>query len=311
MPHVPNYWWVNHTQTFAAEIGDGYLWSPKVDKNGNVNQTYLNMTRAEIDDVVFSFARGAIRAVGIVTGYYRDMARPLAFGTVGQQWDNDGWLVPVRWHRLDRAFVPKSEIYAIAPLLPSKYSPIQANGNGNQKFYLTAIDPVLGELLIEFVGFRVDSIFTDDIFESRENLQLTNIEQQPLPQTEKQQLVKARVGQGIFRYRVLKREGACRLTGVSEPGLLIASHIKPWCEASNSERLDGDNGILLSPHADRLFDSGRMGFESDGTVICRDDHTMSIMQTWGLDIKRNAGIFTDRQKQYLGYHRAHLLHSAA
>lgn len=75
-------------------------------------------------------------------------------------------------------------------------------------------------------------------------------------ETDKVELIKARRGQGIFRRRVLATEPYCRLTGVSDPRFLRASHIKPWVVSDNNERLDGNNGLMLSPHVDHLFDGG-------------------------------------------------------
>ena len=67
--------------------------------------------------------------------------------------------------------------------------------------------------------------------------------------TFREQLVRARRGQGVFRANVLLREEACRVTRVNEPRHLKASHIKPWRDGTDAERLDGANGLLLSPHA--------------------------------------------------------------
>ncbi|MFE8730531.1 HNH endonuclease, partial [Aeromonas hydrophila] len=87
------------------------------------------------------------------------------------------------------------------------------------------------------------------------------IQASTLNATEKQQLVKSRRGQGIFRANLEKVELACRVTGVTNTALLIASHIKPWSRcANNAERLDGNNGLLLSPHIDKLFDRGWITF---------------------------------------------------
>ena len=84
--------------------------------------------------------------------------------------------------------------------------------------------------------------------------------------TEREALVLARRGQGLYRSRLSEIENKCRLTGVSEPRLLIASHMKPWsrCE-KDSERLDGNNGLFLTPTVDRLFDQGFLTFNDDGT----------------------------------------------
>ena len=69
--------------------------------------------------------------------------------------------------------------------------------------------------------------------------------------TFREQLVRARRGQGVFRANVLLREDACRVTRVDEPRHLKASHIKPWRDATDAERLDGANGLLLSLHTTR------------------------------------------------------------
>jgi hypothetical protein len=82
--------------------------------------------------------------------------------------------------------------------------------------------------------------------------------------TEREVLAKARIGQGRFRADLVAswRKGeTCALTGLDVPEMLIASHIKPWRDSSNSERLDPMNGLLLVAHADRLFDRYLMSFQ--------------------------------------------------
>lgn len=66
--------------------------------------------------------------------------------------------------------------------------------------------------------------------------------------SEKEAIIKARIGQGVFRQRLLdKYNGKCIITGINETTLLVASHIKPWRSANNYERISGENGLLLSP----------------------------------------------------------------
>lgn len=71
--------------------------------------------------------------------------------------------------------------------------------------------------------------------------------------TEGDALTKARLGQGLFRQRVAKQEPIYRVTGLARQEFLIASHIKPWRDCDHQERLDGANGLPLSPHVDKLF----------------------------------------------------------
>jgi hypothetical protein len=130
-----------------------------------------------------------------------------------------------------------------------------------------------------------------------------NIKQQSIPETEKEQLIKARRGQGKFRAKLELVEKGCRLTGVTDGRFLIASHIKAWKDSSNEEKLDGNNGLLLSPHVDKLFDKGWISFTDEGEILCADDEVEELMKTWGLDSEKSVGDFNEKQKFYLAYHR--------
>ena len=88
-----------------------------------------------------------------------------------------------------------------------------------------------------------------------------------LPPTERQAIVLARRGQGLFKTRVMSLERACRITGVDRVEHLRASHCKPWRDSTNEERLDGENGLLLTPSIDHLFDRGFLAFEDNEQVI--------------------------------------------
>src|SRR5215475_14216652 len=112
------FWWVNHKQTHKEEIEGGYLWSPKCNKNGGRNETYLNLTRAGVADIVFSYALGAIRVVCDGEAAHRECDRPSAFGKTGEQWDKDGWLVSIDWSMLQTPIAPQHHLDAISPLLP-------------------------------------------------------------------------------------------------------------------------------------------------------------------------------------------------
>ncbi|HHQ4534960.1 HNH endonuclease [Aeromonas veronii] len=100
-----------------------------------------------------------------------------------------------------------------------------------------------------------------------------------------------------------KVEPACRVTGVSNKVLLIASHIKPWCKCDNIERLDGNNGLLLSPHIDKLFDRGWITFTDAGDLLCADPSIERALQQWGVELPINVGCFDPKQVIYLTYHR--------
>ncbi|EPC3544776.1 HNH endonuclease [Aeromonas hydrophila] len=101
------------------------------------------------------------------------------------------------------------------------------------------------------------------------------------------------------------------VTGVTNKALLIASHIKPWskCE-DNAERLDGNNGLLLSPHIDKLFDQGWITFTDAGDLLCAKSCIEKAMRQWGIELPINVGPFNPKQSEYLAYHRSEIYRSA-
>jgi hypothetical protein len=124
-----------------------------------------------------------------------------------------------------------------------------------------------------------------------------------LSETVREQLVKARIGQGKFRSRVEIVSPTCRVTGISYNKCLIASHIKPWCVCSNEERLDGNNGLMLSPHIDQLFDDGYITFEDDGSLIVSSALPSEVLAAWSIDVGVNSGKLNEHQSRYMVYHR--------
>jgi predicted restriction endonuclease len=128
-------------------------------------------------------------------------------------------------------------------------------------------------------------------------------------ETQKQQLILVRRGQGLFRTGIYQVEQRCRLTHVSEKIHLVASHIKPWAASSDEERLDRFNGLLLSPHADHLFDRGWLSFTNSGDLIVSKRLDHQVLEYWNLDPGMNVGPFHREQQAFLDYHRdAVLIH---
>jgi hypothetical protein len=85
--------------------------------------------------------------------------------------------------------------------------------------------------------------------------------------TEKASLLKIRIGQGAFRQKLIALWGGCAVTGYKDTSMLVASHIKPWRAASNAERLDRYNGLLLLPTLDKAFDLGLISFDTNGKIV--------------------------------------------
>jgi hypothetical protein len=86
---------------------------------------------------------------------------------------------------------------------------------------------------------------------------------------------------------------------------LIASHCKPWRDSNNQERLDGENGLLLTPSIDHLFDRGFIGFENNGRLIISPVAHRPSLQLMGIDTAQtvNVGNFSSGQQKFLEFHR--------
>lgn len=122
--------------------------------------------------------------------------------------------------------------------------------------------------------------------------------------TEKEMIIKARKGQGVFRDKIIEKYQKCIIKGICDKRLLFASHVKPWRTSSNSDRLSSENGLLLSPLFDKLFDTGLLTFNKNMNIILSDK----------LTIEDRAKIYYDKHlrfiqnpsielKQNMEYHR--------
>lgn len=119
---------------------------------------------------------------------------------------------------------------------------------------------------------------------------------------EKEALIKVRVGQGKFRDLLLRKYSKCCLCGVDNTQFLVASHIKPWSESNPEEKMDDNNGFILCPDHDKLFDSGYISFSDNGNIII-SSKLNSINQMF-MNVNDSMKIsLTEKNKEYLKYHR--------
>ena len=285
------YWWVNQNQTYRHEVAGGYLWSPKRNANGARNPFYETMREVAPGDLIFSFMDTRILAVGIAQSYCWESPKPEEFGTAGQNWENIGWKVKVAFTRLNHQVRPKDHMDILRHVLPNKYSPLQPNGNGLQSVYLAAIPPVFANVLLGLIGQEVSDLAVaakdvlpvsgDDLDYWERKMEQDIVNDPTVKETDRLAIIRARNGQGLFKERVSHIETRCRITGVDNPVHLVASHCKPWRDSNNEERLDGENGLLLTPSIDHLFDRGFIGFEDDGRLIISPSSSSSIASTNG------------------------------
>lgn len=218
------YWWVNQNQTSRHEIAGGYLWSPQRNANGARNHFYESMREVSPGDVVFSFVDTKIAAIGIAESHCYESPKPQEFQNTGVNWENIGWRVRVRFTELLHRVRPKDHMDVLRNVLPSKYSPLLPNGNGLQSVYLAGIPEVLAEVLIGLIGpeaarvvHQAAQISPAEVIGAPDDLDFweRRIEEKikadsRIPETERQAIVNARRGQGLFKQRVMAIDAASR-----------------------------------------------------------------------------------------------------
>lgn len=158
------------------------------------------------------------------------------------------------------------------------------------------ITPEVGDWLEENTIDRIDA-------QEIATLEQEILADTSLPETTREAIVKSRVGQGLFRRRVIQEYGCCLITEIEEPALLVASHIKPWrdCRKDPRECLDPENALLLSPTWDRLFDQGFISFTDQGEMIISDELTRETRKALG--VRKQKIKLTRGQGAYMAWHR--------
>ncbi|MEN4938841.1 HNH endonuclease signature motif containing protein [Stenotrophomonas sp. TWI1151] len=173
--------------------------------------------------------------------------------------------------------------------------------------YIQPNTPDTNGELRDAIVFRMRRVATNDGFGMfEEGIAIAKAEADTgMPETVKAKLVEVRTKQRLFRERLIGFEKGCRLTGIEDLRFLRASHIKPWANSQPDERVDGQNGLLLAPHADLLFDQGWISFESNGKLLVASNLPSEVEKSLSLDLKRGRkyGMFEQRQQDYLKFHR--------
>ncbi len=165
---------------------------------------------------------------------------------------------------------------------------------GVAQFYMSQLSTEAGLFLLETMGLSNSPIDT----------LVDEGSQRPVEITEREALVLARIGQGVFRQELLARwNDSCALTGLRNKALLVASHIVPWADATNEERLDVDNGLLLVVHMDCLFDRGLISFADDGELLLSNLLVEDDRKVFSLASYKGISGLTEGNKRFLGRHR--------
>ena len=125
-----------------------------------------------------------------------------------------------------------------------------------------------------------------------------------LKEKNKEIISKARIGQNFYREELLKKwQGKSSLNDYSNSIFLNASHIKPWKDCTNEECIDVENGLLLKPDYDKLFDKGFISFSDDGKVLISPLLSNEDIKELNIHSELKIKKVSDKMKRYLLFHR--------
>lgn len=293
------FYWVNIGATHKTVLDQHFLWAPKssVNKVGNeVTRLFWdNVGKVRQGDIIFCCYDQRISFLAIADGDSYTEERPIArsFG----EWDAIGNRVDVQIVELDRR-VHRDEISSefIARFNNRSMPSLFSNQATLNQIYMAHLPADAGMYLLEAVN---QTARCEEAFINSGTYAPTKISA-----TTREALVMARVGQGKFRADLIKRwSGKCALTGLQNVNLMVASHINSWALSNNVERLDVDNGLLLAPHIDRLFDQGLISFSDNGMLQISPNLSGEDRLIFGLDKFTRIAALSSGNLSYLERHR--------
>ena len=299
-------WWLNQSVTRRQELDAGYLWA---DVDG--------LQAVQPGELIFVHSGGCISALGLVTGApFAARATHAVRRGRGARPRAPGWQLPVHFEELAQPIRPKEHMAALRRVLSARSAPLRASGAANPRAYLSCVGPGLEALLRRLLGGQVEQFErlapslgsaerADELAEralrARAGLTAASLKR----------LLMARRGQGAYRENVERCEQSCRLSGLLDRRHLRARHIKPWRDSNDREKLDGCNGLLLSPHFDQLFERGLISFANDGELLVARALNPAVLAAWGVALPRNVGAFLPSQCHYLAHHRLQVFEQQA
>jgi putative restriction endonuclease len=293
--------------TYQEEKQLGIIWSPQQDKGGFVPHSWKRMTEVSEGDRVFHYVKGNIVAVSIANEGCVAGRKPSIMQS-HERWNDEGYLVKLEYHELDKPLSIREHFNEIAPLLPVKYSPFQQDANGNQG-YLYPCNEELAIKLLELISetniYQVSEeqleFGIDEVKRTEHNTLIPVI-----TETESEAKTKIRLGQQKFRKKLIPLwDGACALCGIHLPELVRASHSKPWKDSSNEERLDPYNGVLLCCNHDALYDHGLIAFDGQGRLHISSIINEEEYKKYELNPKTKIKLHPEN-KVYFKWHKKHI-----
>lgn len=300
-----SYYWVN-LGVSCKEVRDyKFLWAPShsYTKSGEktVKAGWGHVPNIKKDDVIICHENKRIIYVAQARADAYPAPRPES--RTYDEWKRDGNKVDVNLIVLDRP-VPTDEFkHHIIERFNEQCEPKLFNIEGNAtQNYMVAIPEGVASIVLS----SLDSVNLDEL------KQPSKAKSGSKPR-KKRKATKggvrkarsnARIGQGAFRDEVLDIwNDTCPVTNVAIPELLIASHIVSWALSDDEEKIDGYNGLPLSPNADKLFDKGLISFSDSGQLLISPSLSVSTLNALGISEQTKIEGLTEEHSYYLSRHR--------
>lgn len=266
-------WWVNTGARFKAQINSSSLWcpnlTPKKDGSFSAAQWHWSIIQDVRPGEFILVARdGFIEGIAIAQqSAIPKSAKPITFPTK-DNWHNEGWLLPIAYVGFPKRISRSSLVEGLFRYKTHR-SPFHINKNGalegNQVYFAELpgadaaefFDRVSFALELQRPG-ALENFLAMRNQDTREGVLKPSV-------TMREAIRNARIGQGQFRKDLLEKwNGKCAATGLNETKLLRASHIVPWASATDEERINPFNGLLLSAAYDAAFDTHLIALSSEG-----------------------------------------------
>jgi len=299
--------WIEKTKEDHEHGGEGWeygtcLWSPNTSKIGT--KIYELMKQPKVEDRVLHFYRvkGKFYFHGtsvVLQECKTTKERPPFPGD--WDWANEFYRIELT------SFKKNKNLIGITELAKKHALEIKEEiDNFSPKYYPFNNDP-RGVRLAE--GNYLSSC-TETLYNLLRNYseleKVKDIEKFNVPpgKTERKGLVTCRVSQGWYRRKLIEKwNNRCAVTGFDNEKILIASHIVPWSESSDKERNDVENGILLSPDLDGLFDRHLISFNNKGEIVISQNLKDTDLDLLGISRNMKLSKVTEGMIKYLDIHR--------
>ena len=275
---------------FASYDGNyyGYVQPPR-GGSINIDRIDANNNSEYVDDVLIVHIATREKYGQVIVGWYKNARvykwhQKTPFSVLNK-----------REYKFDDYHLFSKEATLILPTEDRKFRITKEDGIGQANVWYG--NDKINEEVINYIK-KYDSDKQTEIEMIEEGLEL-------LKGLEKEVVAKARINQGKFREIMLKKYRNCCLCGIDNPDLLIASHIKPWNESNEIEKLSEYNGLLLCSMHDKLFDKGYISFNDDGTILVSEE--LSNINRIFSNIDENRIIeITNDNIPFIKYHRENI-----